>query len=119
VPDSLPQAVVDQLRFERIITNLLTNASKFTPEGGKIRLLVRDGDGNLTVEVRDSGVGIPKSELGRIFKPYYRGKASEPSCTGLGLGLAIVKELVDLHQGKVWVKSKPGKGSTFTFSLPL
>ena len=119
VPDSLPQAVVDQLRFERIITNLLTNATKFTPEGGKIRLQVREGDGNLTVEVRDSGVGIPKSELGRIFKPYYRGKASEPSCTGLGLGLAIVKELVDLHQGKVWVKSKPGKGSTFTFSLPL
>ncbi len=119
VPDYLPPAVLDQLRFERIITNLLTNASKFTPEGGKIRLRAREKNGNLTVEVRDSGLGIPKSELGRIFEPYYRGKASEPSSSGLGLGLSIVKELVKLHQGKVWVESKPGKGSTFTFSLPV
>jgi len=71
------------------------------------------------VEVRDSGIGISHSELGRIFEPYYRGKASELSSTGLGLGLAIVKQLVELHQGKVWVQSKPNRGSTFTFSLPL
>ena len=119
VPDHLPQAVLDQLRFERIIANLLTNASKSTPEGGKIRLRAREKGGNLTVEVRDWGVGIPKSELERIFKPYYRGKASETSSSGLGLGLAIVEELVRLHHGKVWVESKPGKGSTFTFSLPF
>ena len=119
VPDYLPQAVLDQLRFERIITNLLTNASKFTPEGGKIRLRAREKNGNLTVEVRDSGVGIPKSELERIFEPYYRGKASETSSSGLGLGLAIVEELAKLHHGRVWVESKPGKGSAFTFSLPI
>jgi len=71
------------------------------------------------VEVRDSGIGISHSELGRIFEPYYRGKASELSSTGLGLGLAIVKQRVELHQGKVWVQSKPNRGSTFTFSLPL
>ncbi len=119
VPDYLPQAVLDQLRFERIITNLLANASKFTPEGGKIGLRAREGGGNLTVALRDSGVGIPKSELERIFEPYYRGKASELSSSGLGLGLPIVKELVRLHHGKVWVESKPGEGSTFTFSLPF
>jgi signal transduction histidine kinase len=71
------------------------------------------------VEVRDTGVGIAESELKWIFEPYYRGKASEPSNTGLGLGLAIVKELVELHDGKVWVETKLGKGSTFAFSLPL
>lgn len=100
VLDSLPQAMLDQLRFERIITNLLTNASKFSPEGGKIKLQARTEDNNLIVEVRDSGIGISNSELGQIFEPYYRGKASELSSTGLGLGLAIVKQLVELHQGK-------------------
>ena len=98
VLDSLPQAMLDQLRFERIITNLLTNASKFSPEGGKIKLQARTEDNNLIVEVRDSGIGISNSELGQIFEPYYRGKASELSSTGLGL--AIVKQLVELHQGK-------------------
>ena len=119
VSDSLPQVVLDRLRFERIITNLLTNASKFTPERGKIKLQARAEGSNLVVQVRDSGVGIPNSELEHIFEPYYRGKASEPSSSGLGLGLAIVKELVELHRGKVWVESKLGKGSTFTLSLPL
>lgn len=119
VPDYLSPVILDQLRFERIIINLLTNASKFTLEDGKIRLRAREKDSNLTVEVRDWGIGIPKSELELIFQPYYRGKASKTSSSGLGLGLAIVKELVKLHHGKVWVESKPGKGSTFTFSIPI
>lgn len=111
--------MLDQPRFERIITNLLANASKFTLEGGMIELKARAENDRLVVEVRDSGLGISNSELGRIFEPYYRGKASELSSTGLRLGLAIVKQLVGLHQGKVWVQSKPNKGSTFTLSLPL
>ncbi|MDI6814755.1 MAG: ATP-binding protein [Dehalococcoidales bacterium] len=119
VPDSLPQVMLDQLRFERIITNLLINASKFTLEGGMIELKARVEGDSLVVEVRDSGMGISDSEQRRVFEPFYRGKTSELSSTGLGLGLAIVKQLVELHQGKVWVKSKPKKGSTFTISLPL
>ena len=119
VPDSLSPAMLDQLRFERIITNLLTNASKFTPEGGLIALKAGAEDDSLVVEVRDSGIGISNDEMRRIFEPYYRGKASKLSSTGLGLGLAIVNQLVELHQGKVWVQSKPNEGSTFTISLPL
>jgi len=115
IPDSLPWARLDQLRFERIITNLLTNASKFTPENGKIEVKARMEDDSLLVEVKDSGVGIAEDEQERIFEPYYRGKAS----SGLGLGLAIVKQLVELHRDRVWVESKLGKGSTFIFSLPL
>ena len=117
--EPLPRAMLDQLRFERIITNLLTNASKFTYEGGIIELKARAEDDNLIVEVRDSGTGVSSSELERIFEPYYRGKASKLSNAGLGLGLAIVKQLVGLHRGKVWVQSKPNEGSTFTISLPL
>lgn len=119
VLEPLPQAMLDQLRFERIITNLLTNASKFTHEGGIIELKARAEDDSLIVEVRDSGTGVSSSELERIFEPYYRGNASKLSNAGLGLGLAIVKQLVELHQGKVWVQSKPNEGSTFTISLPL
>lgn len=119
VPDSLPRAILDRLQFERIITNLLTNASKFTPEGGTIKLQATAEDDRLVVQVSDSGVGISNSELGRIFEPYYRGKASEPSSLGLGLGLAIARKIVELHHGKIWVESKPDKGSTFTFFLPL
>ncbi len=119
VLEPLPRAMLDQLRFERIITNLLTNASKFTYEGGIIELKARAEDDSLIVEVRDSGTGISSSELERIFEPYYRGNASKLSSAGLGLGLAIVKQLVELHQGKVWVQSKPNKGSTFSISLPL
>ena len=119
VVDPLPPAMLDQLRFERIITNLLTNASKFTHEGGAIELKARAENNSLIVEVKDSGTGISSSELERIFEPYYRGRTSKLSSTGLGLGLAIAKQLVGLHRGKIWVQSKPNEGSTFTISLPL
>ena len=119
VLEPLPSIMLDQLRFERILTNLLTNASKFTREGGTIELKARAENNSLVVEVKDSGTGISSSELKQIFEPYYRGKASKLSSTGLGLGLTVVKQLVGLHQGKVWVQSKSNKGSTFTISLPL
>jgi K+-sensing histidine kinase KdpD len=109
----------DEQRVEQILMNLLSNAIKFTPEGGEISLKA-DCDGNrLVVKVRDSGSGIPSEETHKLFRPYYHLSADRASIPGFGLGLAITKQLVELHGGSIWVQSEVGKGSTFSFSLPL
>ncbi len=120
LPDSLPPVKADRQYLEEIILALVANASKFTPERGKINVNAwQDGDG-LVVQVSDSGLGIPAEEQERIFQPYYQvNRDGAGQKTGSGLGLAIVKSLVELHGGKVWLKSIIGQGSTFAFSLPI
>jgi two-component system response regulator VicR len=117
LPSSLPAVRADPTRFQQIVTNLLDNALKFTPPGGNVRLGAKKKDNSIVVEVRDTGRGISKEEQQLLFQPHQRskGEASE----GLGLGLALCKMLVELHGGKIWVKSSVGRGSTFGFSLPL
>jgi two-component system response regulator VicR len=114
---SLPEVRADPARLQQIVTNLLDNALKFTPPGGNVRLGAKKKDNSIVVEVRDTGRGISKEEQQSLFQPHQRlkGEASE----GLGLGLALCKMLVELHGGKIWVKSSVGRGSTFGFSLPL
>ncbi|MDP2931654.1 MAG: ATP-binding protein, partial [Chloroflexota bacterium] len=119
LPDSLPVVEADPKRIEQVLLNLLTNASKFTHEGGRIVLRARRQDASLIVEVQDSGIGIPKEEQARLFQPYSRIEFDRKRYPGMGLGLALAKRLVELHGGKIWVKSDVGKGSTFAFSLPL
>jgi signal transduction histidine kinase len=119
LPDSLPIIQADGQRLEQVILNLMTNATKFTPEGGNITLRARKQDSSLVVEVQDNGIGIPEDEQARIFKPYSRLSADRQRHQGLGLGLSLVKQVVELHGGKIWVESEAGKGSTFAFSLPL
>jgi len=119
LPGSLPQVRADEDRLRQIVLNLLTNASKFTPAGGKITLRARKEASSLTVEVEDNGHGIAKKEQERLFQPYYRLEQDKERTSGLGLGLALSKTLVELHGGKIWVRSKPGQGATFGFSLPL
>jgi PAS domain S-box-containing protein len=116
---SLPLVWADDERLRQIVLNLLINASKFTPEKGKITLKARQQDGYLVVEVKDTGPGIPEEEQKRLFKPYYRYLTDRERLSGLGLGLALCKYLVELHGGKIWVKSRVGKGSTFSFTIPL
>jgi len=121
-PDSLPSVSVDRQYIGEILRNLLTNASNFTPERGQITVIVRQDGNNLIVQVQDTGIGIPAEEQERVFQPYYQvnlGKVHDTEQTGSGLGLAIVKFLVELHGGKVWLKSTVGQGSSFFFSLPL
>jgi len=107
----------------RAIENLLANALKYTPEGGRIEVGVthylewKEG-GVVEVCVKDTGIGIPEEEIGKIFEPFYRGKNAQTE-TGIGLGLAFVKEVVELHGGKVLVQSEPQKGSAFSILLPL
>lgn len=109
----------DQQRLEQILLNLISNAIKVTPRGGQIALRTKKDKADLIVEVQDTGPGIPREEQLKLFRPYYRIPADRHRFPGLGLGLAITKQLVELHSGRIWVESEPGKGSTFAFSLPL
>jgi len=118
LPDSLPIVRGDGQRLEQVLLNLMNNATKFTPEGGNISVKVRKQDTGLVVEVQDDGIGIAKEEQTRLFKPYSRLSSDRQRHPGLGLGLALSKQVVELHGGRIWVDSEPGKGSTFSFFLP-
>ncbi len=116
---SLPLVWADEGRLRQVILNLLSNATKFTPEGGKITLRARESDSSLVVEVEDTGPGIAEEDQGRLFEAYHRLESDRERLSGLGLGLALCKALVELHGGSIWVKSKLGEGSTFGFTVPL
>ena len=118
VPPSLPVVMLDRQRLEQILLNLLSNASKYTPSEGQIKVTASIDNHNLLVQVTDTGYGIPQSEQALIFEPYYYSKARSET-PRLGLGLAITKSLVELQGGRIWVESQPGQGSTFSFILPL
>ncbi len=119
LPDSLPLPWADEDRLRQITQNLLVNATKFTPEGGTITLRAREQNGSLLIEVQDTGYGIPEEEQRRLFRPYHRQIGDREHLSGLGLGLALCKNLVQLHGGRIWVKSEEGKGATFSFSIPI
>jgi two-component system clock-associated histidine kinase SasA len=109
----------DEQRLEQILNNLLSNAIKFTPSGGRITVKAKKQATDLIVEVIDTGHGISVEEQQKLFRPYHRVPADRRSYNGIGLGLYITKQLVELHGGKIWVESEPGKGSKFAFSLSL
>jgi PAS domain S-box-containing protein len=119
LPDSLPLPWADEDRLRQITQNLLVNATKFTPEGGTITLRAKEQNGSLVVEVQDTGYGISDEEQRRLFRPYHRQIGEREHLSGLGLGLALCKNLVQLHGGRIWVKSEEGKGATFSFSIPI
>ncbi len=119
----LPQVLADPRMLSQVMANLMTNALHYTPGGGRVvvatSLQNRDGQDWVTISVADTGVGIPESELLRIFDRFFRGAASRQMGTpGTGLGLAICKEILDRHGGGITVESREGKGSTFTVWLP-
>ncbi len=129
-PDKLPQVLADSSRMEQVISNLLTNALRHTPQGGSITTTIdlKDlpdathsmGGRHLVVSVRDTGEGIPTENLPHIFERFYRVDSSRARREGgTGLGLAIVKQMVEAHGGSVWVESELGKGSTFYLAVPV
>ena len=118
LPDSLPRVWVDRARIEDVVGNLLSNAVKFTPRGGHIRLALRKDGNSLAVSVSDDGPGIPPDEQARIFDKFYIGR-DQRSAAGVGLGLYIARQLIELHGGRITVKSMPGQGATFTFTIPV
>jgi PAS domain S-box-containing protein len=115
----LPVAIIDEERISQVIYNLVDNALKFTPKGGEVRILVTVEDSQLVVAVRDTGCGISKERQGLIFKRGSRSRVDSQRFRGLGVGLFLSKMLVELHGGHIWFESEIGKGSTFTFSIPL
>jgi two-component system phosphate regulon sensor histidine kinase PhoR len=115
---SLPPIIIDRDRLEQVLVNLVHNAIKFTPPGGEIAIGAATGENRVEFFVRDTGVGISPEALPRIFERFYKADRSR-SGGGTGLGLSIARHLVEAHGGRIWAESVPGKGSTFTFSIPL
>ncbi len=121
IPDSLSMVNADGEKLEQVFFNLLSNANKYSPSGTDITLRAREVNKQVIIEVKDSAPAVSEEEKTKLFDPYYRGenKDKRKRLPGIGLGLAISKKLVELHGGEIWVESKPGKGNTFAFSLPV
>lgn len=119
-PD-LPVLSADDEKIRQVITNLVSNAYKFTPEGGTLTLDAKDAGGELKVSVSDTGIGIPKEFIGHLFERFKQVPGTRQTMggpKGTGLGLAIAKGIVEAHGGRIWAESEPGKGTTFFFTLP-
>ena len=110
----------DRTKFKQILYNLASNAIKFTPDTGSLKIYVRRSDGVILVSVTDTGIGISKEDMDKLFHPFKQlNSYLTNEHAGTGLGLALVKKFVELHDGRIWVESKVGEGSTFTFSIPV
>jgi signal transduction histidine kinase len=116
----VPALVGDRGRLAQVVDNLVSNALKFTPEGGRVEIRTSTIGDYVYLEVEDSGIGIPAAEQSRLFERFFRAAAAtERAIPGTGLGLAIVKAIVEAHAGAIEVISAPGKGTTFRVELPL
>jgi two-component system sensor histidine kinase VicK len=107
----------DATRISEVLTNLVSNAIRYSVDGGKIRITVDEAGELVIVRVIDPGIGIAPDLLPRLFQPFSQ-LSSEPTTNGAGLGLYIAKAIVELHGGQIWAKSAEGKGSTFSVALP-
>jgi|694.fasta_scaffold03808_4 signal transduction histidine kinase len=120
IPPTLPQINADRSKLEQILKNFISNAIKYSPNGGDVRVFVSHDESMATICVADQGLGIPEESLTKLFQEFYRvERETHANIKGTGLGLSITKELIEAHGGKVWVKSKLGVGSQFFFSIPL
>jgi signal transduction histidine kinase len=120
VDPKLGEIRADERKFKQILLNLLSNAVKFTPDGGRVEVDARRNGNSIEVSVKDSGVGIAKEDQEAVFEEFRQvGRDYTNKQEGTGLGLTLTRRFVELHGGKIWLKSTPGKGSTFTFTLPL
>ncbi len=118
--EGLPLVNADADKLGQVVMNLLSNANKYSANNSEVIIRARESDGNVIVEVSDSAQAVDVDEREKIFEPYFRGKVGSDNgqLPGLGLGLAIARQIIELHQGQIWVDSIPGKGNTFAFSLP-
>jgi len=131
VADGVDEIVADERKFKQILLNLLTNAVKFTPDGGRVAVLARRAGDLLEVAVRDTGIGIAKDDQEAVFEEFRQvGRNYTNKQEGTGLGLALTRRFVELHGGTIRLESEPGPGSlsrrmvppcssTFTFTIPL
>jgi PAS domain S-box-containing protein len=119
IPCTLPVICADEQRIRQVILNLLDNAVKYTPRGGKITVSSVEEDGFIITIISDTGHGISSEDRKNLFQPYVRLYKKKDNKSGLGLGLSLSKMLVELHGGKIWLEEKDGPSSTFKFSIPV
>ncbi len=119
IPEGLPPVNADPDRLERILTNLISNALKYSGANTEVTVTAARRDGEVVLSVIDRGRGIPPEEIPLLFQPYRRAQVIRAPQESLGLGLYITRGLVEAHGGRIWVESEPGKGSTFSFTLPM
>jgi PAS domain S-box-containing protein len=117
IPPGLPSVAIDARRIGQVVSNLVSNAIKFTPPEGAIRVSARQRDRQIVVSVKDTGPGIPKEHLSKIFERFWQTPGTREK--GSGLGLSIAKGIVEAHGGRIWAESQPGNGSSFFFTVPL
>ena len=117
---TVPEVPADRNLMEQVLINLLSNAIKYSPKGAEARVAIRRENGAIQVDVKDTGLGIPRESLPRLFEKFYRVRCDDrKDIIGTGLGLSLVKQIIDVHSGTISVKSEHGVGSTFTFSIPF
>ncbi|MBB5324105.1 two-component system sensor histidine kinase VicK [Anoxybacillus tepidamans] len=120
IPDEAIFIEIDEDKITQVLDNIISNALKYSPQGGNITFRIKELSDEILVSVTDEGVGIPKSDLSKVFERFYRvDKARSRKLGGTGLGLAIAKEVVVAHGGRIWAKSQEHKGTTIFFTLPL
>jgi signal transduction histidine kinase len=119
VTEQVPEIVGDHARLKQVLTNLASNAVKYNRDGGRVGIAASSEDGQVHVTVSDTGYGIAKQDLPRIFERFYRVAVSEKQAKGTGLGLCIARQIVELHGGDMTVESELGVGSAFSFTLPI
>jgi signal transduction histidine kinase len=119
VDNRLGQIQADERKVRQVVLNLLSNAIKFTPEGGRIEVAAVPKDGVVEVSVSDTGVGIAPEDQEAVFEEFRQVGTAEKKAEGTGLGLTLCRKFIELHGGRIWVKSQVGVGSTFTFTIPV
>jgi signal transduction histidine kinase len=119
IAPSLPAIRVNPIRLRQVLDNVVGNAIKYSNNGGEVRVSVQAEGDQLILRISDNGPGIPTADQPHIFDKFYRGSNINEKITGSGLGLAIVKTIVDSHQGRIWVESVEGRGSSFFIVLPV
>ncbi len=118
----LPAVRADKLRMIEVLSNLLSNAIMYTNPGGRVQITTSSQDNFIITNIADNGKGIPKEAIPNLFTKFFRvtqGLTQDQNAAGTGLGLYIAKAIIDMHKGKIWVNSQEGKGSVFSFALPI
>jgi signal transduction histidine kinase len=119
VDPQIGQVQADERKIRQVVLNLLSNAIKFTPEGGRIEVMAVPKDGSVEISVSDTGVGIAPEDQEAVFEEFRQVGTADKKAEGTGLGLTLCRKFVELHGGRIWVKSQEGAGSTFTFTIPV
>jgi signal transduction histidine kinase len=119
IDEGVDKVHADERKVKQVILNLLSNALKFTPEGGRIAVSAHARDGWAEISVTDTGVGIAPEDQEAVFEEFRQVGTADKKAEGTGLGLTLCRKFIELHGGKIWVKSEPGLGSTFTFTIPV